>query len=73
MTLPEIELETSIGRPARSLVAISRELSRKVKFTLAQAMKTQRGVKVQLYSFFNLGARCESFIRNHSQVDGAVE
>jgi len=26
------------------------------KFILEQAMKTQKGVKVQLYSFFNLGA-----------------
>ena len=29
----------------------------KVKFTLQQAMKAQRGVQVQLYSSFNLGAR----------------
>jgi hypothetical protein len=29
----------------------------KVKLTLDQAMKTQRGVEVQLYSFFNLGGR----------------
>jgi hypothetical protein len=29
----------------------------KVKFTLEQATKAQRGVEVYLYSFFNLGAR----------------
>jgi hypothetical protein len=29
----------------------------KVKFTLEQATKAQRGEKVQLCSFFNLGAR----------------
>jgi hypothetical protein len=29
----------------------------KVKFTLEQAMKAQRGLEVWLYSFFNLGAR----------------
>ena len=29
----------------------------KVKFSLEQAMKTQRGVVIQLYSFFNFGAR----------------
>ena len=28
-----------------------------VKFTLARTMKAQRGSGVQLYSFFNLGAR----------------
>ena len=30
---------------------------KKVKFTLKQAMKTQRGVEMQLYFFFNLGVR----------------
>jgi hypothetical protein len=30
---------------------------KKVKFTLEQAMKAQRGIAVYLYSFFNLGAR----------------
>jgi len=29
----------------------------KIKFALEQDTKTQRGVEVQLYSFFNLGAR----------------
>jgi hypothetical protein len=29
----------------------------KVKVTLEQAMKAQRGVEVKLYSFLNLGAR----------------
>jgi hypothetical protein len=29
----------------------------KVKVTLEQATKAQRGVEVQLYSFFNIGAR----------------
>jgi len=29
----------------------------KVRFTLEQATKAQRGVEVQLYSFLNLGAR----------------
>ena len=29
----------------------------KVKFTLQQATKAHRGVEVDLYSFFNLGAR----------------
>jgi len=29
----------------------------KVMFTLEQATKTQRGLEVQLYSFFNFGAR----------------
>jgi hypothetical protein len=29
----------------------------KVKFTLEQATKAQRGVEVQLYSFFNLDVR----------------
>jgi hypothetical protein len=29
----------------------------KVKFALQQVTKAQRGVEVQLYSFFNLGAR----------------
>jgi hypothetical protein len=28
-----------------------------IKFSLEQAMKAQRGVEVQLYSFLNLGAR----------------
>jgi hypothetical protein len=28
-----------------------------VQFNLEQAMNTQRGKEVQLYSFFNLGAR----------------
>jgi hypothetical protein len=28
----------------------------KIKFTLSQATKTQRGVDVELYSFLNLGA-----------------
>jgi hypothetical protein len=32
------------------------EVKAKVKFTLEQATKTQRGVEVWLYSFFNLGA-----------------
>ena len=31
---------------------------KKVKFTLEQAMKAQRRVDVQLYSFFNLCTRC---------------
>jgi hypothetical protein len=31
---------------------------RNVKFTLLPAMKIQRVVKVQLYSFFDLGAIC---------------
>jgi hypothetical protein len=30
----------------------------KVKFTLEQATKAQRGSGVKLYSFFNLGTRC---------------
>jgi hypothetical protein len=30
---------------------------KKIKFTLEQAMKTQRGVEVYVYSFFNLRAR----------------
>jgi adenosyl cobinamide kinase/adenosyl cobinamide phosphate guanylyltransferase len=29
----------------------------KVKLALEQTMKTQRGLELQLYSFFNLGAR----------------
>jgi hypothetical protein len=29
----------------------------KVKFTLEQSTKAQRGSRVLLYSFFNLGAR----------------
>jgi hypothetical protein len=29
----------------------------KVKITLEHAMNAQRGVEVQLYSFFNLGAK----------------
>jgi hypothetical protein len=29
----------------------------KIKFTLQQATKAHGGVEVQLYSFFNLGAR----------------
>jgi len=31
--------------------------SKKVKFTLEQATKAPRGVEIELYSFFNLGAR----------------
>jgi hypothetical protein len=31
----------------------------KIKFTPEQAMKAQRKVEVQLYSFFNLGATWE--------------
>jgi hypothetical protein len=31
----------------------------KVKFTLEQAIKGERGVDLELYSFFNLGARWE--------------
>jgi len=31
----------------------------KVKFTLEQALKVQRGVEVWLYSFFNFGTRWE--------------
>jgi len=33
------------------------ECEGKVKFTLEQAKKAQRGVEIYLYSFFNLGAR----------------
>jgi hypothetical protein len=29
----------------------------KVKFTIEQATRTQRGCRVLIYSFFNLGAR----------------
>jgi len=29
----------------------------KVNFTLEETMKAYRGIEVQLYSFFNLGAR----------------
>jgi hypothetical protein len=32
-------------------------MSEKVKVALKQSMKVLRGVEVQLYSFFNLGAR----------------
>jgi hypothetical protein len=31
-------------------------------FALEEAMKTQRGVEVYLYSFFNLGARWECVV-----------
>ena len=32
-------------------------LDKKVKFSIQQAMKAQTGVRVYLYSFFNLSAR----------------
>jgi hypothetical protein len=40
------------------LIAINLKINVKVKFTLQQATKSQRGVNVYLYSFCNLGARC---------------
>ena len=53
--------------PPRSLVNLPPELSQplhtlllqkvKVKFTLKQALEVQRGAKIQLYPFFNLGSR----------------
>jgi len=39
----------------------------KVKFTLDQAMKAQRGIDVQLYSFFNLDARWEWVVNTTSR------
>ena len=40
---------------------------KKVKFTLEEAMKTQRGIEVQLYSFFNLGCRCGGGVTTHGR------
>jgi hypothetical protein len=39
----------------------------KVKFTLEQARNTQRGVEVQIYSFFNLSARLGWVVNATSQ------
>jgi len=38
-------------------------------FTLEQATKTQRGVEVELYSFFNLGARWTWVVNATSRGD----
>jgi len=37
----------------------------KVKFTLEQATKAQRGVEIELYSFFNIGARWGGLSTSH--------
>ena len=37
-----------------------------MQFTLEQATKAQTGVEEQLYSFFNLGARCGGWSTPHS-------
>jgi hypothetical protein len=42
------------------------KIKRKVKFTLEQAMKAQRGSRGIAYSFFNLGARWEWVVNTTS-------
>ena len=39
-------------------VKVEVKVKLKVNFSLEQAKKAKRGVELQLYSFFNLGARC---------------
>jgi hypothetical protein len=42
---------------ADGIISKADSRSGKIKFTLEQAKKAQRGADVQLNSFFNLGAR----------------
>jgi len=56
---PSRRCDVTYNRHLRNLF-LYKKVKTKVKFTLEQAMKAQRGsrgVEVQLYSFFNLGVR----------------
>ena len=50
-------LTAYVGRISNAWTNFQYNKNEKINFTVLPALKTERGVEVKLYSFFNLGAR----------------